>query len=34
MSIFKTAQSGEVKTKQISKEGCRVALSVEAAPNW
>lgn len=32
MSIFKTAQSGEVKTKQISKEGCRVALSVEAAP--
>ncbi len=32
MSIFKTAQSGEVKTKQLSKEGCRVTLSVEAAP--
>jgi len=32
MSIFKTAQAGEVKTKQISKEGCRVTLSVEAAP--
>ena len=32
MSIFKTAQTGEVKTKQISKEGCRVTLSVEAAP--
>ena len=31
MSIFKTAQSGEVKTKQISKEGCRVTLSVETA---
>lgn len=30
MSIFKTAQTGEVKTKQISKEGCRVTLSVEA----
>ena len=33
MSIFKTAQSGEVKTKQLSKEGCRVTLSVEAAPS-
>lgn len=32
MSIFKTAQTGEVKTKQISKEGCRVTLSVEAVP--
>ena len=32
MSIFKTAQAGEVKTKQLSKEGCRVTLSVEAAP--
>lgn len=33
MSIFKTAQTGEVKTKQLSKEGCRVTLSVEAAPS-
>ena len=32
MSIFKTAQSGEVNTKQLSKEGCRVTLSVEVAP--
>jgi len=32
MSIFKTAQAGEVKTKQVGKEGCRVTLSVEAAP--
>lgn len=32
MSIFKTAAAGEVKTKQLSKEGCRVSLSVEAAP--
>ena len=32
MSIFKTAQSGEVKTQQLNKEGCRVTLSVEAAP--
>ena len=32
MSIFKTAQAGEVKTKQLSKEGCRVTLSVEAIP--
>ncbi len=31
MSIFKTAQAGEVKTKQLGKEGCRVTLSVEAA---
>ncbi len=30
MSIFTTAQAGEVKTKQLSKEGCRVTLSVEA----
>ena len=33
MSIFKTAQNGEVKTKQLGKEGCRVTLSVEAAPS-
>ncbi|MBR4591981.1 MAG: trigger factor [Elusimicrobiaceae bacterium] len=32
MSIFKTAQTGEVKTKQLNKEGCRVTLSVEATP--
>ena len=32
MSIFKTAQTGEVKAKQLSKEGCRVMLSVEATP--
>lgn len=32
MSIFKTAQSGEVNTKQLSKEGCRVTLSVEVSP--
>ena len=32
MSIFKTAQAGEIKTKQLGKEGCRVTLSVEAAP--
>ena len=32
MSIFKTAQSGEVKTQQTGKEGCRVTLSVEATP--
>ena len=32
MSIFKTAQSGEVTTKQLGKEGCRVTLSVEATP--
>ncbi len=32
MSIFKTAQNGEVKTQQIKKEGCRVTMSVEAAP--
>ena len=31
MSIFKTAQTGEVKTKQLSKQGCRVTLSVEAS---
>lgn len=28
MSIFKTASAGEVKTQQLSKEGCRVILSV------
>ena len=32
MSIFKTAAANEVKTKQISKEGCRVNLSVTATP--
>lgn len=32
MSIFKTAAAGEVKTKQLGKTGCRVTLSVEAAP--
>ena len=32
MSIFKTAQKGEVKTQQLKKEGCRVSLSVEATP--
>ncbi len=31
MSIFKTAQAGEVKAQQIGKEGCRVTLSVEAS---
>lgn len=33
MSIFKTAEAGDVKSKQISKEGCRVTLSVEAQPS-
>lgn len=32
MSIFKTASAGEVKAKQLSKEGCRVTLSVQASP--
>ena len=32
MSIFKTAAAGEVNAKQLSKEGCRVTLSVEATP--
>ena len=32
MSIFKTAAAGEVKAKEINKEGCRVNLSVEASP--
>lgn len=32
MSIFKTAEAGEVKAKQLSKEGCKVTLAVEAAP--
>lgn len=32
MSIFKTAAAGEVKTKQLNKEGCRVNLNVEASP--
>ena len=31
MSIFKTAQAGEVNAKQLGKEGCRVTLSVEAS---
>lgn len=31
MSIFKTAEAGEVKTKQLGKEGCKVTLSVEAS---
>ncbi len=33
MSIFKTAKSGEVKATQLSKQGCRVTLSVETAPS-
>ena len=32
MSIFKTAAADEVKTKQLSKEGCRINVSVEATP--
>lgn len=32
MSIFKTAEAGEVKTKQLGKEGCKVTLSIEASP--
>ena len=32
MSIFKTAAVGEVKAKELNKEGCRVNLSVEASP--
>ena len=32
MSIFKTAEAGEVKAKQLSKEGCKIVLAVEAAP--
>ena len=32
MSIFKTAAAGEVKAKELNKEGCRVNLSVEASP--
>lgn len=31
MSIFKTAAAGEVSTKQVSKEGCRVNLQVKAS---
>ena len=31
MSIFNTAATGEVSTKQISKEGCRVTLQVKAS---
>lgn len=34
MSIFKTAEAGEVKTKQLSKTGCRVTLSVEVADKF
>lgn len=33
MSIFKTAEAGEVKTKQLGKEGCRITLSVQADPS-
>ncbi len=32
MSIFKTAQAGEVKATQLKKEGCRVTLSVDVTP--
>lgn len=32
MSIFKTAQEGEVKATQLKKEGCRVTLSVDVTP--
>ena len=32
MSIFKTAAAGEVKAKELNKEGCRVNMSVEASP--
>lgn len=32
MSIFKTAEAGEVKTKQLGKEGCKVTLGIEASP--
>ena len=31
MSIFKTAQDGEVTAKQLKKEGCRVTLAVEVS---
>ena len=31
MSIFKTASADEVKTKQLSKEGCCVTLSITAS---
>ena len=31
MSIFKTASAGEVKAKQLSKEGCRVNVQVTAS---
>lgn len=31
MSIFKTASAGEVKTKQLDKQGCRVTLQVTAS---
>ncbi len=33
MSIFKTASAGDVKTKQLGKEGCRVTLQVTAETN-
>ena len=33
MSIFKTASADDVNTKQISKEGCRVNLSITASAN-
>ncbi|MBO4675107.1 MAG: trigger factor [Elusimicrobiaceae bacterium] len=32
MSIFKAAQAGDVKAKQLKKEGCRVTLSVDVTP--
>lgn len=32
MSIFKTAQAGEVKANQLKKEGCRVTVAVEVTP--
>ena len=32
MSIFKAAQAGEVKAKQLKKEGCRVTLLVDVTP--
>ena len=34
MSIFKTAEAGEVSAKQISKTGCRVTLAVETTPQF
>jgi trigger factor len=34
MSIFKTAQAGDVKAKQLKKEGCRVTLSVDVTAEF